>query len=72
MGYEMECEKSFFSKIRCTGESLMTGMSCEFQLPDNRMAKLYFLSCSDSAVLTLQLSACFTHVPHSDESPLAS
>ena len=53
VGYERECEKSFFSKTRYNGESLATGMSCEFQLPDNIMARLYFLSCSDLAVLTL-------------------
>ena len=72
MGYEMECEKSFFSKIRCTGESLVTGMSCEFQSPDNRMARLNFLSCSDPAVLTLQLPTYITRMPHSSESPLTS
>ena len=29
--YEMECEKSLFSKTGCTSESLMTGMSHKFQ-----------------------------------------
>ena len=69
---EKECEKSLFSKTMCTGESLATWMSCEFQSPDNRMAKPYFLSCSGLAVLTLQLPTCSTHVPHTGESPLAS
>ena len=50
--YEMECEKSVFSKTGCTGESLATGMSCKFQSPNNRKARLYFLSCSDLVVLT--------------------
>ena len=31
VGYEMECEKSLFSKTRCTSKSLVTGMSLEFQ-----------------------------------------
>ena len=44
VGYEKECEKSFFNKIGCTGKSLTTGTSREFQSLDNRMAKLYFLS----------------------------
>ena len=39
-----------------------TGMSHEFQLPVIRLARLYFLSCSDPAILTLQLPACFTRV----------
>ena len=30
VGYEKECEKSFFCKIGCS-ESLATGTSCEFQ-----------------------------------------
>ena len=30
-GYEMECKKSLFNKTTCTGESLATGMSREFQ-----------------------------------------
>ena len=72
VGYEMECEKTFFSKTGCTGESLGTRMSGEFQSPNNRMAILYFLSCSDSAVLTFQLLACSTRVPHFGESQLAS
>ena len=72
VGYEMECENSFFSKTGCTGESLMTRMSREFQSPTNRMARLYFFSCSDSAVLTLQLPTCFTRMPHFGESPLTS
>ena len=68
----MECENSFFSKTGCTGESLTTRMSREFQSPTNRMARLYFLSCSDSVVLTLQLPTCFTRMPHFGESPLTS
>ena len=68
----MECEKSFFSKTGCTGESLATRMSNKFQSLNNRMARLYFLSCSDPTVLTLQLPACFTRVTHYGESPFAS
>ena len=69
---EMECEKSFFSKIGCTGESLTTRMSCKFQSPVNRKARLYFFSCSDPAIVTLQLPMCFTRVPRFGELPLAS
>ena len=36
------------------------------------MARLYFLFCSDLAVLTLQLPACFTCVLDFGESPLTS
>ena len=67
----MEYEKSVFSKTGCTGKSLATGMSCEFQSPDNRKARLYFLSYSDPAVLILRLLACSKRVTHSSESPLA-
>ena len=35
--YEMECEKSFFSKTWSISESLATGMSREFQSPINRL-----------------------------------
>ena len=72
LGYKKECEKSVFNKIGCTGELLVTGMSCEFQSPSNRKARLYFLSCSDPAVLALQLPACSTCMLHSGKSPLAS
>ena len=72
VGYDKECENSFFCKTGCTGESLTIGTSREFQSPHNRMVRLYFLSCSDPIVLTLQLLACFTHVLDSGESPLAS
>ena len=72
VGYEKECEKSLFSKTGCINESLTTGMSHEFQSPDNRIARLYFLFCSDLAGLTLHLPACFTRVLHFGESPLAS
>ena len=44
----------------------------KFQSPSNRMARLYFLSYNDPAILTLQLPACFTCVHNSSESPLAS
>ena len=30
-----ECEKSFFFKTRCFGDSLATGMSCEFESRNN-------------------------------------
>ena len=72
VGYEKECEKSFISKTRCTGKSLTTGTSREFQSPDSRMAKLYFLSCSDPTVLTFQLPTCSTRVLDSGKSPFAS
>ena len=47
-------------------------MSREFHSLDNKMARLYFLSCSDLVVLTLQLLACSTCVTNSGESPLVS
>ena len=68
----MECEKSVFSKTGYTGESLAARMSHKFQSPVNKMTILYFLSCSDLAVLTLQLPTCFTRVLDSGESPLTS
>ena len=65
--------KSQFSAKQCALAShFTTGMSCEFQSPVNRNARLYFLSCSDLAVLTLQLPACSTRVLDSDKSPLTS
>ena len=70
--YEKECEKSLFTKIGCTGKSLVIRMSHEFQSPDNKMARLYFLSCSDPTVLILQLLACFTRVLDSSKSPFVS
>ena len=70
--YEMKCEKLVFSKRGCTGKSLATGMSREFQSSNNKKARLYFLSCSDPAVLALQLPACSTCMLHSGKSPLAS
>ena len=72
VGYEMEYKKSFFYKTGGFGESLATGISREFQTPNNRMVRLDFLSCSDPVVLTLQLLACFTRVLDSGESPLVS
>ena len=57
----------FFCKIGCTDKSLATGTS-----RDNKKARLYFLSCSDLVILTLQLPTCFTCVLDSGESPLAS
>ena len=62
VGHEMKCEKLVFSKRGCIGKSLATGMSREFQSSNNKKARLYFLSCSDPAVLTLQLPACSTRV----------
>ena len=62
VGYVKECEKSFFCKTRGFGEWLTTKMSHEFQSPNNRMAKLNFLSCSDPAIMALQLPECSTHV----------
>ena len=41
---------------------LATRMSHEFQSPNNRMVRLYFLSCSDPSVLIFQLPACFTRM----------
>ena len=45
--------------IGTSRESLTIGTSCEFQSLNNRMA---ILSCSDPAVMTLQLLACSTRV----------
>ena len=38
--YEIEYEKSFFSKTRCIGKSLMTVMSREFQLRVTRLGQI--------------------------------
>ena len=62
VGYEKECEKSFFCKTRSFGEWLTTGMSHEFQSPTNKKARLYFLSCSDPTIMTFQLLVCSIHV----------
>ena len=72
VGYEKKCENSFFCKTGCTGESLTTVTSRKFQSLVNRIVRLYFLSCSDPAILTLQLPACFAYMLDSGESPLAS
>ena len=61
VGYEKKCEKS-----------LTTGMSCKFQSLENKMARMYFLSCSDLVGLTLHLPACFTCLLHFGKSPLGS
>ena len=51
------CEKTFFCKIGCSGDSFVTGMSREITVkPD-----CPFLSCSTPVVMTLQLPACLTH-----------
>ena len=57
-----ECEETFFYKTGCSGDSLATRMSCEFESRDNYQARLSFLSYSDLTVVTLQLPACFTRV----------
>ena len=72
VGYEMECEKTLFSKTKCTGESLATGMNREFKSLVTRLGQLYFLSCSDPVSLTLHLPTCFTCMLHFSESTLAS
>ena len=55
-------KRHFFAKQGGFGVWLTTEMSREFQSPTNRMVRLYFLSCSDPAVLILQLLSCFTSV----------
>ena len=62
----------FFYKTSCFGKSLATGTSCKFQSPNNRMVRLYFLSCNNPAVLTLKLPTCFTRVLDFGGSPLVS
>ena len=57
-----ECENSFFYKTRGFGDSLATETSHEFQSPNNWLIRLYFLSYSAPVVMTLHLTACFTHV----------
>ena len=53
-----ECEKSFFCKTGCSGDSLAIGMSPEITVrPD-----CHFLSYSALIFVTLQLSAYFTRV----------
>ena len=62
IGYKKEYEKSFFCETGGFGKWLVTGISREFQLPTNRKVRLYFLSCSDQAVMTLQFPTCSTRV----------
>ena len=73
VGYEMECEKSFFSKTRCTGESFRDWDESRVLVTSYQTRPYYtFLSGSDPVGLTLQLLACFTCVLHFGKSPLAS
>ena len=61
-GHE-ECEKSFFYKIEHFGDSLVSGISCEFKLRVNCQAKLsIFFFYSAPTVVTFQFPACFTRV----------
>ena len=57
-----ECEKTFFCKTRCSGDSLTTRISHKFESRDNCQARLSFLSYSVSTVVTLQFLVCFTCV----------
>ena len=58
-----ECEISFFLHNRAFQRlSLASGISREFESRDNCHARLYFLSCSVPAIVTLPFPACFTHV----------
>ena len=57
-------KSQFLAKQGALATHFVTRMSHEFQSPVTKLAGLYFLSCSDLAVLTLQLPTCFTHVLH--------
>ena len=65
-------KSQFLAKQGALATHFATGMSREFQSPITRLARLYFLSCSNLASLTLQILACFTRVLHFGESPLVS
>ena len=65
-------KSQFSAKQGALATHFATGMSCKFQSPFTKLAKLYLLFCNDPAVLTLQLLACFTCVLHFGKSPLAS
>ena len=61
VGYEMECEKSFFSKKRCTGKSLCN--KDESQVPiASYQTRLNYTFCS----VLIQLSSLFIflHASH--------
>ena len=72
VGYVREYEKSFLYKTGGFGDSLATGTSRKFQSPNNKMARMYFFSCSALVVVTLQLPTCFTRVALLGESSVAS
>ena len=58
-----ECEKSFFYKIEHFGDSLVSGISCEFKLRVNCQARLsIFFFYSAPTIVTFQFPACFTRV----------
>ena len=65
-------KSQFSAKQGALATHFATGMSCKFQSPVTKLAKLYFLFYNDPAVLTLQLPACFTCVLHFGKSPLVS
>ena len=65
-------KSQFSAKQGALATHFATGMSREFFSPVTKLARLYFLSCSDPTILTLQLPACFTRVLHFGKSPLAS
>ena len=50
---------------------LATGMSREFELRANYLARLEVLFCSALAVVTLQLPLHASHVCHSGDLPIA-
>ena len=52
------CEKTFFCKTGCSGDSLATGMSRKITV----RLDYPFLSCSTPVVMTLQLPACLTRM----------
>ena len=71
VGYEIECEKAFFCKTGGSSEWLATGMSHEFQSPDNWNVQTIFFY-----PIVLQLSWPFnflhaSHVWHFGESSVA-
>ena len=60
------CEKTFFCKTGCSGNSLATGISREFRSRNNWLARLAFLPCRPLSFLHA------SHVWHFGESTVVS
>ena len=71
-GMRWNVKSQFLAKQGALMSHFATGMSRKFQLLVNRKVRMYFLSCSDLAILTLQLPTCSTRVLDFGKSPLVS